>query len=106
MSRQVFSHLSSWSVNEIQNPSRQTRFGQDFNEFCSTDASFTGRLEDNRISANEGREDLPAGNSNGEIPGSDQAENADGNPNGFYILVRKLRGNRLPRESPPFTSHV
>ena len=69
--------------NEVEDPIGQSRLGEDVGECIGAGGDEFGRFEHDRIAEGQGRGDLPGRDGDGEVPRSDDADDADG-------LVRHL----------------
>src|SRR5690606_29813235 len=58
-----------------------------------------GRFENHAIAKSEGRRDLPCGNGDGEIPGSDDAHHAHWLPRDLHIHPRSHGGKLLSTDA-------
>src|SRR5205823_2812951 len=60
-------------------------------------------LENHRITTNQCGDELPGGNSHGEIPGRNERTNPQWHPNAHGELIRQFGRSRVPTHPSPFT---
>ena len=90
---------------EIQHARRKACLRKDFDDFHRRERGDCGRLEDDRVAADEGGRDLPNGNRDGEIPGRDSADDPEGLANRVGKIFRKLARQRFAIQAARFAGH-
>ena len=65
-----------------------------------------GRLQHDRVAANERRTELPRRDRDREVPRRDRTDDPHRHPDAHHELVAELRGRRLAEEAAPLAAHV
>jgi hypothetical protein len=94
------------AVHDVEDAGRQAGVLENLDEPLGERGRVRRGLEDDRVAADERGRDLPAGDSDGEVPGRDRTDDSDRQADAHLELVRHLRGRRLSEHAPALTGHV
>ena len=92
--------------NDIDDAGREAGVDERMHEVVGGERRIGGGLDDAGVAGDEGREELPTGNGHGEVPGSDEADDADGHADAHGELVLQLAGGGLAEEAAAFAGYV
>ena len=87
MVNQGLPHFTAAAMHEVNHPGWYPRLQQDFHKGGSGGRGIGGRLEHHRIAAGKGREQLPGGDRQGEVPGGDHPYHPQWHAGGHIVLV-------------------
>ena len=90
---------------EVDHAGRQAGVGQRLHEVDGRERRLLGRLEHHGVAADQGREDLPGGHRDREVPGGDQPAQADRLADRHRELVAQLGRRRLAVEAAALAGH-
>ncbi len=86
------------ALHEVDDASRHAGGLHDLHQQLAGVRRLLGRLEHDRVAAQDGRKHLPRRDRHREVPGCDQAADADGAADGHVELVVHLRRDGVPEE--------
>src|SRR6185295_5073870 len=90
--------LSPTSVDDVDDARRNTRVVQQLDEALAERRRVRRRLEDDGVSADERRQDLPGGNRDREVPRRDHTDDTDRLAHAHVELVAELGRGRLAEQ--------
>ena len=98
--------LAAGAGDQVQHPAGQTGLIQNAGEIDPGQWRCRSGLEDHGIPQHQRRQDLPGGDSHGEVPGRDHSADAQRLPHAHGELTRQLRGGGVTELATAFPSHV
>src|SRR5919205_346240 len=94
------------AVEDVDDPRRQARLGEQLDEALAEEWRVARRLEDHGVPADERGRELPRRDRDREVPRRDRAHDADRHPHAHVELVLELGRRRLAEEAPALAGHV
>ena len=106
MADERLARLLAEAVDDVDDAGRHARLGEQLDEPLGEERRVLGRLQHDRVAADERRAELPRRDRDREVPRRDRADDADRHPHAHHELVAELARRRLAEEAPALAGHV
>jgi hypothetical protein len=94
------------AADEVDDAGRKARIDEGLDEVVDGERGVGGGLDDAGVAGNQRGKELPTGDGHGEVPRSDEADDADGHADAHGELVLQLAGGGDAEEAAAFAGHV